>query len=104
MPGIAASVETTSSIRRAPRASRERDDGSRPAATGLGPVLFLFLRLGIGAFLGQQRLPVGDRDLVVVGMDFRKRQESVAVAAVVDEGGLQRGLDAGDLRQIDIAG
>ena len=53
-------------------------------------------------FLGDQRLPVGDRDLVVVGMDFRKRQEAVAVAAVIDEGRLQRRLNAGDLGEVDV--
>ena len=56
--------------------------------------------LGFGdlALLGlDQRLPVGDRDLVVVGMDFREGEEAVAVAAVVDEGRLQRRLDPGDL-------
>ena len=36
-------------------------------------------------------------------MDFRERQEAVAVAAVVDEGGLQRRLYPGDLGEIDIA-
>ncbi|MNL66392.1 hypothetical protein D3C87_1908500 [compost metagenome] len=51
----------------------------------------------------QERLTIGERDLVVVGMDFGESQESVAVAAVVDEGGLERGLHPGDLRQIDIA-
>ena len=64
------------------------------------------LRLGLGfrfGLLGQQRLPVGDRDLVVVGMDFAEGQEAVAVAAVVDEGRLQRRLDACHLRQIDVA-
>ena len=36
-------------------------------------------------------------------MDFRERQEAVAVAAVVDEGGLERRLYPRDLREIDIA-
>ena len=63
--------------------------------------------VGIGGavvafFLGQQRLPVGDRDLIVVGMDFRERQEAVAVAAVIDEGRLQRRFDARDLGEIDV--
>ena len=40
-------------------------------------------------FLVDQRLPVGDRDLIVVGMDFGERQKSVAIAAVIDECGLQ---------------
>ena len=40
-----------------------------------------------------QRLPVGNRDLVVIGMDFRERQEPVAVAAVLDKRRLERRLD-----------
>ena len=53
--------------------------------------------------LVDQRLPVGDRDLVVVGVDFAKGEEAVAIAAVVDERRLQRRLDARDLGEIDIA-
>ena len=68
------------------------------AGVGLG--FGLGFRFGL---LGQQRLPVGDRDLVVVGMDFAEGQEAVAVAAVVDEGRLQRRLHARHLGQIDIA-
>ena len=51
----------------------------------------------------EQGLPVGDRDLVVIGMDFGKGEEAVAVAAIIDEGGLERRLHARHLRQIDIA-
>ncbi len=54
-------------------------------------------------FLGNQGFPVGDRDLIVVGMDFAERQEAVTVAAVIDESGLQRRLNARHFRQIDIA-
>ena len=58
----------------------------------------------VGAFfLVDQRLPVGDRNLVVVGMDFAERQKAMAIAAVIDEGGLQRRLDARHFREIDIA-
>ena len=53
--------------------------------------------------LGQQRLPVGDGDLIVVGMDFAKGEEAVAVAAEFDERGLEGGLYPGDFRQVDIA-
>ncbi len=53
--------------------------------------------------LGKQRLPVGDGDLVVVGMDFREGQEALAVAAIFHEGRLQRRLHARHLGQIDIA-
>ena len=49
-----------------------------------------------------QGLPVGDRDLVVVGMDFREGQEAVPVAAVIDEGRLQRRFDPRDFGEVDI--
>ena len=47
--------------------------------------------------LGVKRLPVFDRDLVVVGVDFVEGQEAVAIAAIVDECRLERGLHAHDL-------
>ena len=50
-----------------------------------------------------QRLPVDDGDLVIVRMDFGKGQKAMAIAAIIDEGGLQRRLDARDLGEIDIA-
>ncbi len=55
------------------------------------------------AFFVDQRLPVGDRDLVVIRMNFAESEEAVAVAAVIDESGLQRRLNARHFRQIDIA-
>jgi hypothetical protein len=54
-------------------------------------------------FLGDQRLAVCNRDLIVVGMDFAEGQKAVAIAAVIDESGLQRGLDASDFSKINIA-
>ncbi|GLH75242.1 hypothetical protein SSBR45G_01500 [Bradyrhizobium sp. SSBR45G] len=75
-----------------------------PVAPAVGAVLTLFLGLAVGALLGlDQRLPVGDRNLIVVGMDFAERQEAMAVAAILDEGGLQRRLNTRDLRQVDVA-
>ena len=66
-------------------------------------VLFVVV-VARGARVGvDQRLPVGDRDLIVVGMDFAERQEAVAVAAVFDERRLQRRLNARHLGEIDIA-
>jgi hypothetical protein len=67
-------------------------------------VLVLFLGFAVGALVGlDQRLTVGDRDLIVVGMDFAEGEEAVAIAAIFDKGGLQRRLDARDLGEIDIA-
>ena len=75
-----------------------------PASAAARAPLDLVLGVAMRAlFLGDQRLPVGDRDLVVVGVDFGERQEAVAVAAVVDEGGLERRLYPRDLGEIDVA-
>ena len=65
--------------------------GALPARV---PASGAMVGLGLGRalralVLGDQRLPVGDRDLVVVGMDFAEGKKAVAIAAVVDEGGLQ---------------
>jgi hypothetical protein len=69
----------------------------------VGTVLALFLGLAVGLLLGfDQRLPVGNRDLVVVGMDFAEGEEAVAVAAIFDESGLERGFDPCDLGEVDI--
>ena len=54
-------------------------------------------------FLVEERLPVGHGDLIVVGMDFVERKEPVTVAAVVDEGRLERRFDARDFREVDIS-
>ncbi|WP_305824999.1 hypothetical protein [Bradyrhizobium sp. CCBAU 53421] len=75
---------------------------ARPAA--MAAVLVLFLGLAVGALVGlDQRLTVGDRDLVVVGMDFAEGQEAVTVAAILDEGSLQRRLYARDLGEVNVA-
>src|SRR5215212_5971233 len=37
-----------------------------------------------------QRLPVSDRDLIIIRMNFGKGQEAVTVPAVINEGGLER--------------
>jgi hypothetical protein len=64
----------------------------------------LFLGFAVGALVGlDQRLTVGDRDLIIVRMDFAEGEEAVTVAAVFDEGRLQRRFDARDLGEIDIA-
>jgi hypothetical protein len=49
-----------------------------------------------------QRLTVGDWNLIVIRMDLAERKESVPIPAVFDKRGLQRRLYAGDLGQIDV--
>ena len=57
-----------------------------PGTTAAGAVVRILLRFAMRALVGfDQRLPVGDGDLIVVGMNFAERQKSVAVAAVFDE-------------------
>ena len=53
--------------------------------------------------LGDQPFAIGDRDLIVVGMDFGEGQEAVAVAAVFHERRLERRFDPDDLGEVDIA-
>jgi hypothetical protein len=73
-------------------------------AAPVGAVFAFFLGLAMGALIGfDQRLPVGDRDLIIVRMDFAEGQEAVPVAAIFDEGGLQRRLYARDLGEVDVA-
>ena len=58
----------------------------------------------MGALVGlDQGLTVGNRNLVVVGMDFTEGEEAVAISAVFDERGLKRGFNARDLGEIDVA-
>jgi hypothetical protein len=66
-------------------------------------VRFLFCLAVLAFLFVEQRLPVGDRNLVVVRVDFREGEEAVPVAAVFDERGLERGLYAGDFGEVDVA-
>ena len=53
-------------------------------------------------FLLEKRLSVSDRNLVVVRMNFGERQKAVAIAAIINEGCLERRLYPSDLGEIDI--
>src|SRR5204863_2671803 len=73
-------------------------------AAAVRAVLVLLFGLAMGALVGlDQGLTVGDRDLVIIRVDFAEGEEAVAVAAIFDEGGLQRRLYARDLGEIDVA-
>src|SRR5690606_39013904 len=61
---------------------------------GLRTVVLIFLAQ---VFLGlclQQGLTVGNGNLVVVGMNFAEGKETMAIAAIFDERGLERWFDA----------
>ena len=53
-------------------------------------------------FLLEQRLPVRDGNLIVIRVDFGKREETMPVSAVIDEGGLKRRLHASHFRQVNV--
>ena len=57
---------------------------------------------GLNDILNPHRL--FDLVLKVFGVDFRKRQEAVALHAVVDKGGLQAGLDVGHNPLVEVTG
>jgi hypothetical protein len=82
---------------------RHRGAARLPRPEPEAAVELLLAAPGVVFLLAQQRLAVGDRDLVVVGMNFAEGQEAMAVAAIVHERGLQRRLDARHLGQIDVA-
>src|SRR6516162_10718126 len=74
------------------------------AAPTPGAAIDLVVGFALGALLlGDQCLSVGDRNLVVIGMDFAEGEEAVAVAAVLDEGRLKRRLNPRYLGEIDVA-
>jgi hypothetical protein len=70
------------------------------AATATPALFFLFRILDI---LAHQGFAVGDRDAIVIGMDFAEGQEAMAVAAILNKSGLQGRFDPGYLSEIDIA-
>jgi hypothetical protein len=73
-------------------------------AAAVGTVFGLFFSFAMGAFVRlDQRLAIGDRDLIIVRVDFAEGQKAMAVAAIFNEGGLQRRLYARDLGEIDIS-
>src|ERR1700719_1526777 len=75
-----------------------------PMGTASGAIVRLHLRGPRSALLlVDQRLPVGDRDLIVIGVNFAEGEKAMAVAAIVHESCLQRRLDARHFGQIDVA-
>ncbi|HJZ20547.1 MAG TPA: hypothetical protein VJ226_06290 [Bradyrhizobium sp.] len=70
----------------------------------VGTVFGFLFGLAMGAFVRlDQRLAVGDRNLIIIGVDFAEGQEAVAVAAILDKGRLQRRFYPCDLGEIDVA-
>ena len=71
---------------------------ARALMTVFVPV-FLVMTFGVR----QQTFAVGDGDLIIVRVDFAEGQKAMTVAAIFDEGGLQRRFYARDLGEIDIS-
>ena len=73
------------------------------AAACLGFIVFGGHRFCIGALFFQQRFTVGDRDLIIIRVDFREGQEPVAVSAIVNKCRLKRRFDPCYFCQINVA-
>ena len=65
-----------------------RSAGVVPAAPRPAVGLIVGGTLGAPLFI-DQCLPIGNGNLVVIRVDFAEGKEAVAVAAIIDEGGLQ---------------
>jgi hypothetical protein len=73
-------------------------------SAAVGAILRFFLSLAVSALVGlDQRLTVGDGNLIIIGMDFAEGQKTVAVATVFDEGRLQGGFYPRNLGEVDVA-
>ena len=59
--------------------------------------------VGMGVIVVLRMRSITDRNAVVIGMNFGEGQEGMAIAAILDERGLERRLDPRHLCQIDIA-
>jgi hypothetical protein len=74
------------------------------AAAVVGAVFGFFLSLAMGALVRlDQGLTIGDRNLIIVRMDFAEGEKAVTVAAILDDGSLQGWFYARDLGEVDIA-
>ena len=68
-------------------------------------VLALSVAFGIalgGRLFRQQAFPIGDRDLIVVGVYLVEGEKAVPIATIVHKRGLQRRLDPSHFGEIDI--
>ena len=59
---------------------------------------------GIGPFFGHKRFAIRHRDLVVIRVNFRKRQEPVPVPAIIHKCRLKRRFDPCYLCEVDVTG
>jgi len=70
----------------------------------VGAIFGFFLGLAMGALVRlDQGLAIGDRNLIIVRMDFAEGEKAVTVAAILDEGSLQGWFYARDFGEVDIA-
>jgi MFS family permease len=73
-------------------------------AVAAGAIFGFFFGLAMGAFVRlDQRLAIGDRNLIIVRMDFAEGEKAVTVATILDEGSLQGWFYARDFGKVDIA-
>ncbi|MNE45139.1 hypothetical protein D3C80_1394110 [compost metagenome] len=62
-------------------------------------VVFVAGRFG---FCFEQCQTIGNRDLIIIRMDFRESEEAMAITAIFHERSLKRRFDAGNACEINI--
>ncbi|GAA10146.1 hypothetical protein ATPR_3150 [Acetobacter tropicalis NBRC 101654] len=69
----------------------------------IGPVVGIIQQGFFFGLQGEQLFTVGNRNLVVVRVDFAKGQKTMAVAAIFNKGGLKAGLYANNAGKVDVS-
>ena len=76
------------------------------AVGNVGAVIIVIVLDGGGSFLSgfaQQGFAVLGGQLIVIRVDLAEGEEAMAVAAILDKGGLERGLHPGHFGEIDVS-
>jgi hypothetical protein len=87
-------------VRRGAALGRRMIAATTPTASRATLFFFLFV---LSILLFEERLTIGDGDLIIIRMDFRKGEEAVTVTAVFHECGLKRRFDPCDFGEIDVS-
>ena len=66
-------------------------------------IFFIFLGPCKSALFFDQRFAVGQRDLIIIGVNFGKGQKPVPIAAVIHKSRLKRGFNPRHFSQIDVS-
>jgi len=69
---------------------------TRATAAALAATFIIVLFSLLTGFVFQQSLTIGNWNLIIIGMDFRKSQKAMAIAAIFNKRRLQRRFNPRD--------